>query len=364
MTARLSSDSINALVDAIYEVAFCPEGWMDVLTDVGAAAGSVSGLLMVFDGPQPLHFRATPIIHDIIARAATIRGTPNERAAFSLAHPFQGFVAVRDYLPPHILKQGHGNRLAAGLDSEASAFIPLPTGESVVFSFDRRQSDGPHSAQDFETLNGLYPHLARTALIASRLGLERATTAATTLQVIGLPAAVLTKSGRVLSSNQLFDKMTNLFLPAAFGRLTVADAHAHHLLQEALNPASRTVRSIPVGEVEGRPTCVLHVLPLRRNAQDIFSGADTLIAVTALKASSGMPSSQLLEGLFDLTASEVAFASALSTGLTVREASRKCGLTESSGRTYLARIFAKTGTHRQSELMALLSSTHPFDQEE
>src|SRR5262249_40626613 len=150
----------------------------------------------------------------------------------------------------------------------------------------------------------------------------------------------------------------------AFGRLTITDARAHRLLQEALNPASTTGRSIPVAEVEGRAACVLHVLPLRRNAHDIFSGADTLIAVTTLKTSFAPPSPEVLESLFDLTASEVAFASALVTGLTVRDASKKCGLTESSGRTYLARIFAKTGTRRQAELMALLASAHPFSRGE
>ncbi len=54
------------------------------------------------------------------------------------------------------------------------------------------------------------------------------------------------------------------------------------------------------------------------------------------------------------------FAAALMRGLTVQEAARTCGLTKSSGRTYLARIFAKTGTHRQTELMTLLSSMHPL----
>lgn len=103
------------------------------------------------------------------------------------------------------------------------------------------------------------------------------------------------------------------------------------------------------------------MLPLRRNAHDIFSGGDTLIAATALRKSSSAPSPAVLEGLFDFTQSEVSFAAALAQGLTVSEASRQCGLTERSGRTYLARIFAKTGTHRQAELVTLLASAHPFE---
>jgi DNA-binding CsgD family transcriptional regulator len=173
-------------------------------------------------------------------------------------------------------------------------------------------------------------------------------------------AAVLTNSGRLLSSNALFDRLTSLFLPGAFGSVVIADSRAHRLLQEALDPNSGTIRSIPIAEAEGRRPCVLHVLPLRRNAHDIFSGGDMLIALTTLSASSASPSAAVLESLFDLTQSEVSFTTALMQGLTVQEAARTCGLTESSGRTYLARIFAKTGTHRQSELITLLSSTHPL----
>jgi hypothetical protein len=67
-----------------------------VLTEVGAASGSAAGLLMVFDGARPVGFRATPVIHDIIAAAATSPGRPNERGAFALKHPFRGFVRAND----------------------------------------------------------------------------------------------------------------------------------------------------------------------------------------------------------------------------------------------------------------------------
>ena len=357
------SEGFAALVDSIYEAAFWPENWNGVLGDVGAASGSAAGLLMVFDGARPVGFRATPIIHDVIEAAAASRDGPNPRAAFALKNPFRGFVVANDYLPPEILNsdRGHARRLAIGLDSEASSVTIMPTGELVVFSFDRWRREGPHRKQHLATLNALYPHLARTALIAARLGLERAGAATTALQMIGLPAAVLTGSGRVLSSNSAFDRLTGLFLPSAFGRLAIADSRAHRLFQEALDPASRTIRSIPVAEAEERPACVLHMLPLRRNAHDLFSGGDTLIAVTTLRTSSSAPSRAVLESLFDFTQSELSFATALTEGLTVAEAARTCGLTLSSGRTYLARIFAKTGTHRQAELIALLASTHPFE---
>jgi hypothetical protein len=204
------SEGFAALVDSIYEAAFWPENWNGVLGDVGAASGSAAGLLMVFDGARPVGFRATPIIHDVIEAAAASRDGPNPRAAFALKNPFRGFVVANDYLPPEILNsdRGHARRLAIGLDSEASSVTIMPTGELVVFSFDRWRREGPHRKQHLATLNALYPHLARTALVAARLGLERAGAATTALQMIGLPAAVLTGSGRVLSSNSAFGPLS------------------------------------------------------------------------------------------------------------------------------------------------------------
>jgi DNA-binding CsgD family transcriptional regulator len=357
------SDGFAALIDSIYEAAFLPDLWNDVLEAVGAVSGSAAGLIILFDGGRPLGFRATPVVHDIIQAAVTgPKKGPNQRAIYALQNPFRGFVRANDYLPPEILSSdpGHARRLAVGLDSEASSVTIMPTGELAVFSFDRWARNGPHRKQDLAVLNTLYPHLARTALVAARLRLDRATTTTTTLQMIGLPAAALTHSGRLLSSNSLFDGLNNVALPSAFGRVVIADPRANRLFQQALDPTSMTIRSIPVVEAEGRSACVLHVLPLRRNAHEIFSGGDMLLAVTALSASSSAPSPAVLESLFDLTQSEVSFATALMRGLTVQEAARKCGLTESSGRTYLARVFAKTGTHRQTELITLLSSTHPL----
>ena len=80
------------------------------------------------------------------------------------------------------------------------------------------------------------------------------------------------------------------------------------------------------------------------------------------KKSALVPSPAVLTGLFDLTPAEAKFAAALVSGQSVKEASLTVGITESSGRTYLARIFAKTGTHRQTELVTLLAAAHPFDE--
>ena len=85
-----------------------------------------------------------------------------------------------------------------------------------------------------------------------------------------------------------------------------------------------------------------------------------VVAITMPERQARAPSAEVLRGLFDLTPAETRFATALAAGSSPKEAAKQLGITESSGRTYLSRIFAKTGTHRQSELMSLLQTAQPF----
>ncbi len=58
--------------------------------------------------------------------------------------------------------------------------------------------------------------------------------------------------------------------------------------------------------------------------------------------------------LFNLTESEARFASALASGLSLTQAAQAQGVRISTARTHLARIFQKTETRQQSQLVSLL----------
>lgn len=354
------------LVDRIYEAAFLPESWPDVLRQVGEAARSVSGTLLVFEESRPIRHRATPLIAPWTEVFCSEQWKVSNRLPFIRRKPIVGFAILNRYFGPEMMESdpSHLHRLSLGLDSEIGTAISMPTGEMVVFSFDKPSGDGTHDGADVAALDELHPHLARAGLIAARLGLERAIATTSTLQMIGLPAAVLSASGRVIAINDLFEELLGLFLPVAFGRLAIASAGANRLFQQAIEAAADLVepkvRSVPISETEEHPACVLHIVPLRHNALDLFPGGAMVLAISVPRKSSLVPSADVLTGLFDLTPAETKFAMALAAGRSPKMAARAVGVTESSGRTYLARIFAKTGTHRQTELLSLLQTAHPF----
>ncbi|MCF6109128.1 helix-turn-helix transcriptional regulator [Mesorhizobium muleiense] len=144
--------------------------------------------------------------------------------------------------------------------------------------------------------------------------------------------------------------------------MAIADQTANALFQQAIaqNRDNRVVRSIPVAAIKERLALVVQLLPLRCIAHDIFSGADVLVVATTVGTGATVPSPNVLSGLFDLTPAEARLAVELASGHSVQEAAMEIGIAVKSARTYLERIFRKTETSRQSELVALLKSAWSF----
>lgn len=348
------------LVDQIYEAALVPERWADVLTEIGRMFGAPAASLLVFDDTRPIGHSETPPGEAANELCNSKLWKESRRLQYSFENPTAGFV-VEDCYPPGFLDADAGYRLRCGLglESQAGTAAVMPGGEVVVIALERARSDAPFSAEDIHELNQLYPHLARSGLLAARLGLQRAATTVQALEIVGLPAAVLNATGRVLASNSLLDTIQPLIVARAFGKIALADEGPNALFQLAIEAirasAEPVVRSIPVAPHDQILPTVIHVIPLGRAAHDVF-GADVLVIATQVSASRMVPSPALLTGLFDLEPAEAKLAAALAQGKSLKDAAKERGIRYNSARTYLTRILRKTGTRQQSELVALLKS--------
>lgn len=354
---------LRDVADDIYEAAFDPERWPRLIDRISLRSGAESGGMMVFDSIRPIRNLATGRTADLLAKLEEAgHWKLDRRIPFFFANPLSGFVVADEYFSPEIV----GDETAMlgqslGFDQQAGTIIPMPTGELVVFVLNRLRTEGRFDPSLIGTLNGLYPDLARSAYLAARLRMERAVSTVSALQALGVPAAVLSGKGRVMASNALIESVSQTLIPLAFGGLGLARPAANKLLQEAIAAAQDdqqvAARSIPVTAEEDRPAMIVHVVPLLRSASDIFSGAAVLIAAVTVSASRLVPSLQVLMGLFDLTPAEVKLAADLANGLSLQEAAGRSGVQMTTARTHLARIFHKTGTSRQGQLVALLKGT-------
>jgi DNA-binding CsgD family transcriptional regulator len=349
------------VIDLLYEAALIPERWSDVLDAVGTISGSQSNSLFVFSPRFAPRGISTNMTSDLIAdflNSDEWRTSPSVR--WTLDTKPAAFTSVDHYLSPEVsaadkvwmplAERGFGQRLAS--------VVPIPSGESVVFVLARLKHTGAYRAPEIAALDALRPHLSRAGLVASRLGLERARAMVETLERIGLAAAVIAPSGKVIATNPLLDGMSNLFVATAFGGIALADRARNSEFQDTIPfvaDKSGSARSIAMPGNDAHPPLILHLLPVRGQAQDIFSGGNLLMIVSTLTRKA-TPQPELLYGLFDLSPAETRLVGALLTGATLHEISARHKLSIATLRTQMRSVLAKTGVRRQAELTQLLAT--------
>jgi DNA-binding CsgD family transcriptional regulator len=353
------------IVDRIYEASVIPELWTDIL-DRLAAVGECDGGILIATDPQQTPRAVASDCYASMLKAYIGEGwiCQNIRGARLGPQSFSGFVvdldlvtaeeAETDALYVDCLRK-HGGGVGA------LTVIPAPTGDLIIFSLERSYKKGFVDRAVLPALDALRPHLARSALLSLRLGLERAREMTETLKRLDLPGAVLNASGRVLSSNSLLDDMQEQFIPIAGGGLAISHRPAHDLFRKALlgaphrNDGTQSY-SIPVPATESAPACVAHLLPVRRQARDIFTGAAHIFVVTSV-SSPMAPPAHILFGLFDLSPAEARVAQKIVQGSSVEEIATDHKISRETVRNQLKAVFAKTGTSRQAELVGLVMGT-------
>jgi DNA-binding CsgD family transcriptional regulator len=204
------------------------------------------------------------------------------------------------------------------------------------------------------------PSVDGGAFIAGRMGLEWARVAAEALALIGLPAAVVTHSHRLVVANKLLERLIPQVVQDRQSRIGLADRRADAMLMQSLlelqNHAGEQVRSIPIAATPGLPASIVYVIPVRGAANDIFMAALCVLVIPTV-ARMGIASAQVIQCLFDLTPAEARVARGIAIGKTVDELALEAGLAASTVRNQLKSVFSKTGVSRQADLVGILTGT-------
>ncbi|RWC01769.1 MAG: helix-turn-helix transcriptional regulator [Mesorhizobium sp.] len=173
-------------------------------------------------------------------------------------------------------------------------------------------------------------------------------------------AALLDSRGGLRRCNKHADALFGSGLMVRHGRIHAADRESDSRLQRMIQMA---VKSPQDGTFPAEPEVVARdgaywmlaeIVPMTSFVRDLFNGGDLLLCFTDL-VSHRAPQARLLRHVFQLTAAEARLASSLATGGGIDAASARLAIGRETARTQLRAILAKTGTHRQAELTALLS---------
>jgi DNA-binding CsgD family transcriptional regulator len=346
-------------LDTLYEAAVVPERWPDVLQRFQSIAGGAGSVLFAMTPTSHRWISSSAEFDSIVA--AQFRQFPNnQRMRRLVERRHAGFLRDTDMFTAQEMKSEPIFRdflVPRGLGIGVATSIASPSGEAFVLHAERKRGEGEVGDELIARLDLMRPHLARAMLLSARLEFERARGAAQALGAIGLPGAVLDRGGRVLEVNPHFGAL----MPAAMvdrpTRLGLTDPTADRLLAAALlaigESAGASVRSIPVAARRELPPLILHLTPIRGAAHDIFARAASILVVTPIVAKDA-PDADIVQGLFDLTPAEAKLAALIAAGYRPREAASALGVMEETARSTLKRVMAKTGLHRQADLVGLL----------
>ena len=328
-----------------------PSLWPALLGELGAAVGGNGGFLFgVRDGyTSAVNSVEYDQLMPVFLRDGWSERDPNLPRAIALNHA--GFVTDYDLLSEEEIATNEvycNFYRKHGIGYRAGTIIPMPSGDSIAIVMPRHQDHGPVPQEVVNLLDGLRPHLARASLAANRLGFECALAQVDALQALGLPGAVLRGPDALMPS--LFQDRAQ--------RVTMTDVAADALLAEALGTLAlaggRTVKSIPVAATAGHVPMVLHVIPVRGSARDIFTQATALLVVTPVDRAA-VPAAEVLQGLFDLTPAEARVARGIGQAETIDTLADATGVNRETVRSQLKAVLSKTGLSRQQELVSLLA---------
>jgi DNA-binding CsgD family transcriptional regulator len=236
----------------------------------------------------------------------------------------------------------------------------------ALFGMVRAKSRGSYEARELKLLERAIPHLQRTMQILLRLGALEARQAAGEALWDLLPFGIfiLDEAGRTLWANSAGERIAaaNDGLAVRGGYLVAAAAEENAMLGRLIGEAALTAtgQGIAAGGALSltrpslrRPLAVL-VTPFRVARTAMQSRQPAVAVLVSDPEEKPQPAPELLAQLYGLTAREAELVTLLLDGLDLRDAAERLALSMNTVRTHLREVFHKTGTHRQSELVALV----------
>lgn len=233
------------------------------------------------------------------------------------------------------------------------------------FDVQRGREQEGFDAEDVALLEKLYPVLRRVIELRRHIGrvtIQR-DEARGALDRIAMGIAILDQDMRIAYANEGADEILadpDSAIGLRQGRLFArqpADQRqlkqlVENTLRSAQDPLAHHQASMILRGEDGSHSLSACAMPAPSSAAQAHTAGKVLIALRRLETATNLVA--CARQLFDLTDAEAKFASALASGSSLTDAAEAQGVRISTARTHLARIFQKTNTRQQSQLVSLL----------
>lgn len=373
----IAPSKLSELIGLIYQCALEPELWPKAMQEICDELAFRTGVISVLNLPsgEPILAASTGFeepwldrvfyyaseLVDLWGGDAVIRKLPlDEPAVLSAVNP----TAIAEDSPHpfhHAFNrpQGFVDALAIGLMRDDSSIGSI--------GFNRHADAGLIGPCEVETMRLLLPHLQRSATISRVLDARSIAVRqfSAVLDGLAVPVAVVSADLNLRYSNPALNAVLSANrrnLDLIDGRLRVRFSPSHNMLAAALRHAQtagclpgEAPFGLPVGS-DNDPVCSLHVLPLPSSIVD-----DPLFAIVLAPLSLALEDAgPMVASVFGLTRAEQRVFEGIAAGKSVEQVAGHLCIAMSTVRTHLLRVFAKTQTSRQADLITLAASFLPL----
>jgi DNA-binding CsgD family transcriptional regulator len=167
-----------------------------------------------------------------------------------------------------------------------------------------------------------------------------------------------------MAANALLENFAPQVSIAAHDFVRFQYSSANSLLAEMLaiahGESGQASRSFPLPRCDDAPPAVVHLVPVRGNACDIFAKAVYFLIVTPIDRSR-VPTAETIQGLFDLTPAEARVAQNLAMGRDISMTAEQLEVSAETVRSQVKSILSKSGMARQTDFVAALASLRPIE---
>jgi len=351
----------SAVIDAFSEAVVDPSRWATALDVSARATGSVGALLFDMAGPLPGTPCSDSMLPSIEAYVRDGWIDRDERYRLRSLIEMRGVATDLDLLGfDDIASHPYYQEFLAPFGLRWFAGVKVAAGDLFwCLSLQRSITQGPFSPDELQQLAALSGQLAPAAALAGILGFQKAEAALEAFAASGTPAVMLDGNGNVLRANVPMEKLLGRDLQITRRHLTSFDRSATDMLDRSLEALLRSTGAaaamppVALPRLEGRPL-LAHPLRLSAVSYNALAPCKAVVIIVDPDSIPHAPEATL-RTCFSLTRAEARLASEISSGARLESAADHLGICYETARNQLKAIFAKTDTHRQAELVALLA---------
>ncbi len=375
--AAIPPGLLSNLIGSIYDCTLDPARWPATLAAICDAMASESAILSLSDRRQHRPLIDVSVGWDEDWLAERNRHIPEIHAALDrwqsgAPPPDAPFVASRTLSPTEVAGSAYAERCLGPLgivDVMHLILLQTPTHFSEIVLM-RHHRHGTLTDREVTLAGLLLPHLRRAVTISNLLDLRQIESACLTEALDALPGAVMLvdRNCGIVHANAAAERMLGAgnAVTKVRGGLRARSDRADRALREVVAHAGADEARL---DGDGRPvllsgagtsSCLAHVLPL--TGSRFRAGLKPrAVAAVILGPAAGAAVNQHPEAVrenlrlrYGLTRAEADVALEVIRGDGRSAAAHRLGISPSTVRAHLSRVFEKTGVRRQAELVRLL----------